>query len=303
MTGRRNNPRSLGNHPHADQPNWRPAEMVEDYLAQAAPTARVIAFPNSLTDLAARIRTEHEGTVAAMRRGVEHAIRAGELLIEAKGKVPHGQWLSWLATTGVPERAAQRYMRLARNRAEIEAANPSDLSDLTVDAALGLLANPVVKKSGPPGLNAVGKPYSPSYDPNYRVRMALTPISRLSKPQCDFPWVTSLRDTVDEPAATPTIVSPSISITRAGETVPISKPPTQTDDRTTLWNRRLHHLAHKACLLMDLAVWQSQFPDWEELAVAPHVLAQVQQAAKAWTEAAERLRQRCDQPAADGATP
>jgi len=39
---------------------------------------------NSLADLAARIRSEHEAHTVAMRRSLEHAIAAGELLIEAK---------------------------------------------------------------------------------------------------------------------------------------------------------------------------------------------------------------------------
>ena len=32
------------------------------------------------------------------------------------------------------------------------------------------------------GLNAVGKPYSPQYDPNYRMRRARTNIARLHAP-------------------------------------------------------------------------------------------------------------------------
>jgi len=39
---------------------------------------------NSLADLAARIRSEHEAHTVAMRRSLEHAMAAGELLIEAK---------------------------------------------------------------------------------------------------------------------------------------------------------------------------------------------------------------------------
>ncbi len=41
----------------------------------------------SLTDLAARIQVEHEAATTAMRRGCEHAINAGHLLIEAKNQV------------------------------------------------------------------------------------------------------------------------------------------------------------------------------------------------------------------------
>ena len=314
----------------AAKPNT-PEDKALPVTAQAAPAARVVAFPNSLADLAARIRAEHEGVAAAIRRGLEHAIRAGDLLIEAKGKVPHGEWLPWLATTGVPERAAQRYMRLARNRAKIETANPSDLSDLTVDAALALLANPVNKRGGPPGLNAVGKPYSASYDPNYRIRTPLTSIARLSKPQICFPWVNQIadfkkmiadrletahaavpasdgHDRVAAAAIDPIqemveertrrqlateVVALRDKLEGLGVTEADSEPPrAQTVARAALWNRRLDHLAHRTCLLLDLGVWQSQFPDWEELTVEPRVLARVQQAADAWTAAVERLLNR-----------
>ena len=45
-----------------------------------------------LANLAAQIRQE---PVPPLRsgRGCEHAIAAGRLLIEAKGQIPHGQWL------------------------------------------------------------------------------------------------------------------------------------------------------------------------------------------------------------------
>ena len=55
-----------------------------------------IATSNSLAHLAARIRSEHEAIATALKESVRHAIMAGELLIEAKGQVPHGQWLPWL---------------------------------------------------------------------------------------------------------------------------------------------------------------------------------------------------------------
>jgi hypothetical protein len=51
-----------------------------------------LARSNSLTDLAARIRIEHEATAAALQRRVMHAMAAGDLLIEAKAQLKHGQW-------------------------------------------------------------------------------------------------------------------------------------------------------------------------------------------------------------------
>ena len=78
-----------------------------------------------------------------MRRGVEHAIRAGELLIEAKAQLKHGEWLPWLENNcTMSERTAQLYMRLAQRRPELEASNPQGIADLTLEGASGLLAKP-----------------------------------------------------------------------------------------------------------------------------------------------------------------
>ena len=97
---------------------------------------------NSLADLAARIRTHHEATVAALNTAVINAMAAGDLLTEAKAQVPHGQWLPWLAENCIiSERTAQLYTKLAKNRATIEKAmaNPqSAVADLTLNEAAAL---------------------------------------------------------------------------------------------------------------------------------------------------------------------
>jgi len=67
---------------------------------------------NSLMDLAHRIKVEHEEAAGALRR--EHAISAGELLLQAKAQLKYGHWLSWLKEhCAIPERTARHYMRLA----------------------------------------------------------------------------------------------------------------------------------------------------------------------------------------------
>lgn len=41
-----------------------------------------------------------------------------------------------------------------------------------------------------PGLNAIGKPYSPQFDPNYRMQHKPPNITRLLKPMpANTPWV------------------------------------------------------------------------------------------------------------------
>jgi hypothetical protein len=98
------------------------------------------ARSNSLTDLAARIRAEHEATSEALKSSVEHGIAAGELLVEAKAKVPHGQWLPWLRDNcSISERTAQLYMRCAKNRTAIETQIRNGVADLSLNEAAAIL--------------------------------------------------------------------------------------------------------------------------------------------------------------------
>ena len=87
-----------------------------------------LARSNSLTDLAVRIRREHEAAANQVRRGLEHGINAGRLLLEAKAQVEHGQWLEWLRDyCYIPERTSQLYMRLAVHAEEFKSATVADL--------------------------------------------------------------------------------------------------------------------------------------------------------------------------------
>ncbi len=97
---------------------------------------------NSLVDLAHRINAEHTEIGRALKAGIEHAIVAGELLIEAKRQLKHGQWLPWLREhCQISERTASLYMRLARHKVELEAKSAT-VADLTVNDAIALLAPP-----------------------------------------------------------------------------------------------------------------------------------------------------------------
>jgi hypothetical protein len=80
-------------------------------------TDRALDRSNSLTDLAARINAEHEAASGSLKRGMQHAMSAGFMLIEAKARpeLKHGQWLPWLKGNCMfSERTAQAYMRIAR---------------------------------------------------------------------------------------------------------------------------------------------------------------------------------------------
>jgi hypothetical protein len=93
---------------------------------------------NSLIDLAARIRAEHEAAGAAVKKTLQHCITSDALLVEAKDQLNHGQWLPYLREhCHVSERTARHYMRLFRHRDEI-----GNVADLTVREAVESLAGP-----------------------------------------------------------------------------------------------------------------------------------------------------------------
>lgn len=77
--------------------------------------AVTIDSPDGLAVLALQINAEHAQAQKHAGIAIEHARRAGELLIRVKDELPHGQWLPWLAANcAVSDRQAQRYMRAAR---------------------------------------------------------------------------------------------------------------------------------------------------------------------------------------------
>jgi hypothetical protein len=95
---------------------------------------------SKLAKLAAEINAEHDQCLATFKRGLDHAMRAGGLLIQAKVLVGRGNWLLWFREhCHMSERTAQVYMRLARHSAQVESAGPAGL---TIDNVLATLALP-----------------------------------------------------------------------------------------------------------------------------------------------------------------
>jgi hypothetical protein len=102
-----------------------------------------VAGSNRLPVLAATINEHLEAAETATRRGLEHAIAAGLLLIEAKELVAHGEWIPWLkANCRLSPRQAQIYMLLARNRHKLTALKNAPDSHLTIAAAVALVGKP-----------------------------------------------------------------------------------------------------------------------------------------------------------------
>lgn len=84
------------------------------------------------------IETITNEILAAQRAGGEALLTIGRGLIEVKAKLPHGEWLTWLAEkVNYSERTAQRLMKIAR-----EWSNPTAVSDLGARKAFMLLALP-----------------------------------------------------------------------------------------------------------------------------------------------------------------
>lgn len=94
------------------------------------------AGANRLPILADEIQAAHEACRRSTQEAVEHAIKAGRRLIEAKRLVPHGEWADWLrANVGaISVRTAQRYMRAAERAGENDTVSYSSLRELIAPA-------------------------------------------------------------------------------------------------------------------------------------------------------------------------
>jgi hypothetical protein len=99
-----------------------------------------------LPSLAEGICREHAHCRNAMRQGLRHALEAGRLLAQAKDRLPHGEWLPWLAEhcPDVSPRLAQKYMRVARELPRLDADNPANtprVADMSFRQALDTIAD------------------------------------------------------------------------------------------------------------------------------------------------------------------
>src|SRR5262245_14396116 len=89
-----------------------------------------------LDALAKEVRKQLQASAAAAQNFLEHALAAGDALIRAKGQVKHGDWLKWLKSCDLSADTAERYMKLARHRAEL---NSARVRNLSLSAALKLI--------------------------------------------------------------------------------------------------------------------------------------------------------------------
>ena len=90
--------------------------------------------------LAVEINGEHALAMQHAGAAVSHGIKVGQLLLQAKETIAHGQWLPWLrANVLFSERTAQSYMRIA-HKSPPEIRNGA--ADLSLRKALQHVAGP-----------------------------------------------------------------------------------------------------------------------------------------------------------------
>jgi hypothetical protein len=90
--------------------------------------------------IAVAINSAHEAAFGSYREALEHARRAGDLLVDAKATVGHGAWLPWVEKNlRFSARTATGYMQIAARWSELESAT---VADLTLRGALKLLSAP-----------------------------------------------------------------------------------------------------------------------------------------------------------------
>src|SRR5438093_3645457 len=84
-------------------------------------TIKAVAVPHA--DLAEKIKSAHANVITGMKDTVMKSMALGDILIVAKDRMPHGDFLPWLERhCGVANRTAQQCMKWARNRSKIEEA-------------------------------------------------------------------------------------------------------------------------------------------------------------------------------------
>jgi hypothetical protein len=109
---------------------------------------RYVREIESSVDLVTAINDEHRRCDEAVSTALDHAMRAGDLLIEARADIGHGNWQAWIEENFEGSaRRAQEYMRLARNREAIEAEKARSPALLGIDRALRAIAAPKQKNS------------------------------------------------------------------------------------------------------------------------------------------------------------
>jgi hypothetical protein len=132
-------------------PSERPARRLRGARG-SAPTRDLSTVE---VERVAEIQEEHEACLTASRSAVEHAYRVGELLIEVKKKLKHGEYGRWVdVNCPFKHRTAQVYVQIAKNFPDAQAA----ARFATVERVLGSLSESSKRQ---PAKAEIGDPDSP----------------------------------------------------------------------------------------------------------------------------------------------
>jgi hypothetical protein len=110
----------------------------------------VVKAEAALAELSRRIGAAHAEALASARTTLGHARRCGELLLQVKARLPHGQFMAWVeANCPFGKRTGQNYMRVARDWEETQRGVGGEEAD-TIAGALRALAGPALPRASPP---------------------------------------------------------------------------------------------------------------------------------------------------------
>lgn len=86
-------------------------------LVEATPSTSVVVFSEECS-LIAQINESHRLALASAGSAVQHAIRCGELLLEQRQRMAHGEFRAWVSTNCVfAQSTASRYLVAAKRNA------------------------------------------------------------------------------------------------------------------------------------------------------------------------------------------
>lgn len=128
--------------PHTGQDtNPMPSAWIPENKEVIMNIAPLSVQPSDLPDIAQRINQAVDFAQQSAHSAVEHAIKAGRLLIEAKTQVEHGAWEDWLRSNcTVAPRTAQAYMRLAKQYPSLDDAKAQRVADLPLREAVNAIS-------------------------------------------------------------------------------------------------------------------------------------------------------------------
>lgn len=105
----------------------------------------------TLDDISQKVNAEHGQFLAKASTALEHGLRAGQLLIDAKAMVAHGEWLPWLKDSfDGSHDVASKYMRAAESYPLLLAANFDGRRNLTTLEAVIAASKKLAVAEKPP---------------------------------------------------------------------------------------------------------------------------------------------------------